>query len=158
MTPNIIKGNTDNNQFKIGIVVARWHPTITEALLEGALTTFKKKDFNSDQIIVTYCPGTYEIPFTTRQLLPKVDGVVTLGAVIRGETTHYDYVCEAVNQGITTINMNGDKPVSFGVLTTENEQQARVRCGLEGSKGNKGKEASLALIEMLTLTGQIKQL
>lgn len=157
LTPTVLKGSFDSNAFKIGIVVAEWYSSITDELLKGALETLHDKGVSSNQIVVAYCPGTYEIPFTARQLLKKVDGVITLGVVIRGETTHYDYVCDAVNQGISQLNMQGDKPVTFGVLTTENSQQARVRAGMEGSKGNKGQEASLALLKMLSLNQEIQQ-
>jgi 6,7-dimethyl-8-ribityllumazine synthase len=153
-----IKGNAKAVSFKIGIVVAKWNSFITDKLLDGALHALKSKSIAEDQIIVARCPGAYEIPFTTRKLLEHVDGVVTLGAVIRGDTPHFDFVCDAVNRGVTDLNMKGNKPVVFGVLTTDNVQQARERSGLEGDGGNKGAEASLALIEMLSLTKQLRQL
>ncbi len=158
MAHKTLKGRTDDTSFTIGIVVAKWNSFITDELLEGALQAIKSKGFSDEQIIVARCPGAFEIPFTTRQLLPKVDGGVTLGAVIRGETPHFDYVCDAVNRGVTDLNMQGNKPVVFGVLTTDNVQQARERSGLQGDRGNKGAEASLALLEMLSLTRQIGQL
>lgn len=158
MSHKLLEGNTGDNTFIIGIVVAKWNSFITDELLDGALNALKGKGFEDEQIIVVRCPGAYEIPFTARQLLPKVDGIVTLGAVIRGETPHFDYVCDAANRGITDLNMMGNKPVVFGVLTTDNVKQARERSGLQGDKGNKGAEASLALLEMLTLTKQIDQL
>lgn len=158
MAHKTLKGNTDDSSFTIGIAVAKWNSFITDELLDGALQAIKSKGFSDEQIIVARCPGAYEIPFTARQLLPKVDGVVTLGAVIRGVTPHFDYVCDAVNRGVTDLNMEGNKPVVFGVLTTDNVQQARERSGLQGDRGNKGSEASLALLEMLSLTKQIGQL
>lgn len=158
MTHINLEGNTDDTTFTIGIVVAKWNSFITDELLEGALQTLERKGFDEKQIIVARCPGAYEIPFTSRQLLPHVDGVITLGAVIRGDTPHFDYVCEAVNRGVTDLNMAGNKPVVFGVLTTDNVQQARERSGLDGDGGNKGVEASLALLEMLTLRKRLKQL
>lgn len=158
MSHKIIEGNTGDKEFKIGIVVAKWHSFITDELLDGAISALKNKGFRDEQIIVARCPGAYEIPFTARQLLPKVDGIVTLGAVIQGDTPHFDYVCEAVNHGIINLNNMGNKPVVFGVLTTDNVEQARERSGLTGDKGNKGTEASLALLEMLRLTKQIDQL
>jgi len=151
-------GNTNNTNFRIGIVVAKWNSFITDELLEGALQTLKKKGVKDEQIIIAHCPGAYEIPFTASKLLPKVDGVITLGAVIHGDTPHFDYVCDAVNRGVTDLNIKGNKPVVFGVLTTDNVQQARERSGQEGNKGNKGAEASLALLEMLTLTKEVEQL
>lgn len=158
MSHKELQGNTEDVSFKIGIVVAKWNSFITDELLDGALHALKSKGIAEDQIIVAHCPGAYEIPFTTRQLLPHVDGVVTLGAVIRGDTPHFDYVCDAVNRGVTDLNMEGNKPIVFGVLTTDDVEQARERSGLEGDGGNKGAEASLALIEMLSLTEQLGQL
>ena len=153
-----IEGTTTKTNCTIGIVVAKWNSFITDELLDGALSTLKAKGVNDEQIIVARCPGAYEIPFTARQLLPKVDGVITLGAVIQGDTPHFDYVCDAVNRGVTDLNMSGNKPVVFGVLTTDDVQQARERCGLAGDGANKGTEAALALVEMLNLSRQIHQL
>lgn len=153
-----VQGNTDDTQFTIGIVVAKWNSFITEELLQGALDVLQNKGVTDEQIIVARCPGAYEIPFTARQLLPKVDGIVTLGAVIQGDTPHFDFVCDAVNRGVTNLNIKGNKPVIFGVLTTDNVEQAQERCGLTGDKGNKGAEAALSMLEMLTLSSQIAQL
>lgn len=154
----LIRGNTDNTNFTIGIVVAKWNSFVTDELLKGALETLKAKGFKDDQLVVAQCPGAYEIPFTAKQLLPKVDGIITLGAVIRGDTPHFDYVCSAVNSGVTELNLQYTKPVVFGVLTTDDVQQARERCGLAGDKGNKGSESALALLQMLTLQEGITQL
>lgn len=158
MSHKTIEGNTDETIFTIGIVAAKWNSFITDELLDGALHALKNRGYSGEKLIVARCPGAYEIPFTARQLLPKVDGVITIGAVIRGDTPHFDYVCDAVNRGVTDLNMAGNKPVVFGVLTTDNVQQARERSGLEGDGQNKGTEAALALIEMLSLTEQIDQL
>lgn len=158
MSPTILEGNTEKTEFTVGIAVAEWNSFITDELLDGALQALEQKGLEEDQIIVARCPGAYEIPFTARQMLPKVDGVITLGAVIRGDTPHFDYVCDAVNRGITDLNMSGNKPVVFGVLTTDNIQQARERSGQEGKGGNKGAEAALALLKMLTLTQKIGRL
>lgn len=154
-----ITGNTDTvNPFTIGIVTARWNSFITDELLNGAVDVLKSKGFADEQIIVAYCPGAYEIPLIAKKMLHKVDGVVALGAVIQGETPHFDYVCSAVNKGITELNLQTDKPVAFGVLTTDTIQQARERAGLAGDKGNKGAEAALAVIEMLSVIEQIEKL
>jgi 6,7-dimethyl-8-ribityllumazine synthase len=158
MAHKTLQGNTDDSSFTIGIVVAKWNSFITDELLDGALNALKNAGFDDEQIIVARCPGAYEIPYTTRKLLPKVDGVITLGAVIRGDTPHFDYVCDAVNRGVTDLNMEGNKPVVFGVLTTDTVEQARQRCGLAGDGANKGTEASLALLEMLTLTKKLDEL
>lgn len=158
MSHTIVEGNSEDTAFKIGIVVAKWNSFITDELLKGALQMLKKKGFEDEQVVVARCPGAYEIPFTASRLLPKVDGIVTLGAVIRGDTPHFHYVCDAANRGITDLNAVGNKPVVFGVLTTDTVEQARERSGLKGNGGNKGAEATLALLEMLTLTKEIDQL
>ena len=159
MKYRVLKGNTENRGSTVGIVVAKWNSFITDELLAGALEVLHQKGVEDEQIVVVRCPGAYEIPFIARQLLPKVDGVITLGAVIRGDTPHFHYVCDAVNRGITELNIQGNKPVVFGVLTTDNVQQAQERAGIvESEKGNKGAEASLALLEMINLNQQIGQL
>lgn len=159
MNHQVVKGSMDTPDSTVGIVVAKWNSFITDELLAGALEVLSQKGIQEEQIIVVYCPGAYEIPFTAKQLLPKVDGVVALGAVIRGDTPHFHYVCDAVNTGITELNIQGNKPVVFGVLTTDNVQQAQERAGIvEGEKGNKGAEAALALLEMINLNQQLGQL
>ncbi len=158
MAENILKGDTENNGFSIGIAIAKWNSFITDELLEGALNTLKSKGFNNEQILIAHCPGAYELPFTARKLLDHTDGVITLGAVIRGDTPHFDYVCEAVNRGVINLNLEGNKPVVFGVLTTDNVAQAQERAGLKGDKGNKGAEAALALIEMISLNEKFEKL
>ena len=158
MNSQIIEGTAEDYSSTVGIVVTKWNSFITDELLEGALHTLASKGIGDEQITVVRCPGAFEIPFTSKKLLSKVDGVITLGAVIRGDTPHFDYVCDAVTRGVTDLNTEGNKPVVFGVLTTDNVKQARQRAGLEGDGANKGKEAALALLEMLSLTKQIDQL
>lgn len=158
MATNIIQGDTSDNQFTIGMAVAKWNSFITDELLNGAQNALKSKGFGEDQILIARCPGAYELPYTAQKLLAHTDGVITLGAVIRGDTPHFDFVCDAVNRGVTDLNLKGNKPVVFGVLTTDNVSQARQRCGLEGDKGNKGAEAALALVEMLSLSKQFEEL
>ncbi|MDX1619210.1 MAG: 6,7-dimethyl-8-ribityllumazine synthase [Balneolaceae bacterium] len=143
---------------RIGIVVSRWNSFITDAMLEGALEVLKGNGIPEEDILVVKCPGSYEIPLTVKKLLPNVDGVVAIGAVIRGDTPHFDYVCDAVNRGITDLNLSSGKPVSFGVLTTDTVQQARERATAGGSKGNKGSEAAIALLEMISVTRQLDNL
>lgn len=154
----MIEADSNSSQYQIGIVVAKWNSFITEPLLQGALDLLKNKGFSDEQITVVKCPGAYEIPFTAQTLLPKVDGIVTIGAVIRGDTPHFDYVCEAVNRGVLQLNMENAKPVSFGVLTTDTVQQAAQRAGLKEDAGNKGAEATLALLEMLSLCQKLEKL
>jgi len=159
MSYRILKGNTDHSGSTVGIVVAKWNSFITDELLSGALEVLSQKGIRDEQVVIGYCPGAYEIPFTAKQLLPGVDGVIALGAVIRGDTPHFHYVCDAANKGVVDLNIQGNKPVVLGVLTTDNIQQAQERAGLvEGGKGNKGAEAALALLEMIDLNRQISQL
>ncbi len=158
MANNILEGDTESNEFSVGIAVAKWNSFITDELLNGALSVLRSKGFSDEQILIARCPGAYELPFTARKLLEHTDGVITLGAVIRGDTPHFDYVCDAVNRGVTDLNLKGNNPVVFGVLTTDNVGQAQERAGLEGDKGNKGAEAALALLEMISLTSKFEEL
>lgn len=158
MSIKTITGKMEDRRYQIGIVAAKWNSFITDKLLEGVLEVLKSKGFQDDQITVVRCPGAYEIPFVTKTLLPKVDGVITIGAVIRGDTPHFDYVCQAVNNGVLELNMQGEKPVVFGVLTTDNVEQASERSTSESNFGNKGAEAALALIEVLSIRDQIDKL
>ena len=158
MDVEIIKGNQSEDTYRLGIVVASWNSFITDKLLQGALNVLTRKGYTQEQLIIARCPGAYEIPFASRALLPKVDGIITLGAVIRGQTPHFDYVCEAVNNGIMELNMAFDKPVVFGVLTTDTVQQATERADEKSDFGNKGAEAALALVEMISLKQKLSKL
>ena len=141
----------------VGVVVSRWNSMITEAMLEGAITTLTANGVKNDSITIVRCPGSYEIPLTAQWLLEtnRYEGVIALGVVIRGGTPHFDYVCDAVNQGVLELNLRFSTPVAFGVLTTDDVQQALDRVG---DKGNKGSEAALALLEMITVRRSLSQL
>jgi len=158
MAVKIINGNNDAGTPRIGIAVAKWNSFITDKLLDGALQVLYNKEISDKNVVVAKCPGAYEIPFTAKKLLPKVDGVITLGAVIRGETPHFDYVCQTANNGVLQLNLEWDKPVVFGVLTTDNIQQATQRAATDSDFGNKGAEAALALLEMLSVKQKIDEL
>ena len=147
--------NTEIEDATVGIVVSRWNSMITEAMLEGALSTLKANGVNIDSITIVRCPGSYEIPLTAQWLLEtkRYDGVIALGVVIRGGTPHFKYVCNAVNRGVIDLNLRFSTPVAFGVLTTDNVQQALDRVG---DKGNKGSEAALALLEMIAIRQNLK--
>ena len=147
--------NTEIEDATVGIVVSRWNSMITEAMLEGALSTLKANGVNKDCITIVRCPGSYEIPLTAQWLLEtkRYDGVIALGVVIRGGTPHFKYVCNAVNRGVIDLNLRFSTPVAFGVLTTDNVQQALDRVG---DKGNKGSEAALALLEMIAIRQNLK--
>ena len=136
------------SSWKIGIVTSRFNEDITLKLLDGALSTFSQLGVKPKQIKSVQVPGAIEIPVTAQALLKKgCHAVVTLGAVIRGETTHYEYVCNSVERGCTQLALDFGRPVVCGVLTTENEDQALARVG--GAHGHKGKEAAEVAIEML---------
>lgn len=154
MSYTLIEGKTNPENAKIGIVVSRWNSNITEQMLEGAIAALTGNGINEKDIIVTRCPGSFEIPLAADYLLDKtdVDGVITLGVVIRGGTPHFEYVCDAVTRGVIDLNLKYQKPVAFGVLTTDDVKQALDRAG---EKGNKGGEAALALLEMIDISAKI---
>ena len=133
---------------RVGIAVAEWNSHITEALLDGALSLFAKQGYPAENIQVYHVPGTVELTFAAAQMAKshRYDAVIVFGCVIRGGTPHFDYVCQSITQGVATLNATGDVPVIFGVLTTDDEQQAIDRAG--GSLGNKGTEAAEAAIKM----------
>lgn len=143
-------------QIKVAVVAARWNSFVTDEMMEAAVEALQAKGIMDENIITTRCPGSFEIPLACKWCLEhlNVDGVVAIGAVIRGGTPHFDYVCDAVTRGITDLNLSSGKPVSFGVLTTDTVDQARERASEE--KGNKGAEAALALCEMLSIQHSIR--
>ena len=150
MSAEFIEGDTNPGKVKIGIVVSKWNSMITDKMLEGALKALKGNGVEEEDITVVKCPGSYEIPLAVQKVLENRDvaGVVALGVVIRGGTPHFEYVCDAVNRGITDLILKHNKPVAFGVLTTDDVKQAMERAG---EKGNKGGEAALALLEMISM-------
>ncbi len=142
---------------RVGIVTSRFNENITSELRSGALSELEKLGVSSRDIRDVCVPGAYEIPLAAKWLLTqsRCDGVVALGAVIRGETPHFDYVCSAVERGCTLLQLEQAKPVVFGVLTVDSEEQARDRIG--GRHGHKGREAAQTLIEMLNLKKQTER-
>jgi 6,7-dimethyl-8-ribityllumazine synthase len=141
---------------RFGIVMAEWNIQITGALANGAVETLKKHGVNEENISVKYVPGTFELPLGGQFFaeMDNVDAVILLGCVIQGETRHFDYICEAVAQGTKDLNLKYNKPFIFGVLTTDNEQQALDRAG--GKHGNKGDEAAVTAIKMVDLQQSFK--
>ncbi len=133
---------------KFGIVVSEWNNHITDNLLKGALEGFTQAGVPESSIIIKSVPGSFELPLGAQKLLElhQLDGVVCLGSVIRGETAHFDFVCEACAKGIMDLNLKTGKPVAFGVLTDDTEQQALDRSG--GRHGNKGTEAAVVVMKM----------
>ena len=139
----------------IGVVTAKFNHDVTAKLKKGALDKLSEQGVLRDNIIDVEVPGAFEVPLAAQKLLEEgVDAVVVLGAVIRGETTHYDYVCSAVERGCSQLQLDYGKPVAFGILTTEDEVQAYDRAG--GRYGNKGAEAAEVALEMLNLSDEIK--
>jgi 6,7-dimethyl-8-ribityllumazine synthase len=143
---------------KFGIVVAEWNSEITEALYRGAYTTLLKHGAKEENIIRKYVPGTFELTLGAQLIAQNtdVDAVIVLGCVIQGETRHFDFICQGITQGITTLNMDYSMPFIFGVLTTENQQQALDRAG--GKHGNKGDEAAVTAIKMVSLQRSLESL
>ncbi len=140
---------------RIGVVVSRWNNHITDQLLQGALQACEALGMQPAQIDVFWCPGAYEIPITARMVLDtgRYSGIVALGAVIRGATPHFDFVAGAASDGAMQVMLETRRPVAFGVLTVDNEEQAQERARLD--RGNKGGEAAVTLLEMLALEEQI---
>jgi len=141
----------DGSPMKIGIVVSQWNEEITAALLEGALNTLKKYGVQDHNIHIRSVPGSFEIPYGARIVadLFSPDAVICLGCVIQGETRHFDYICQGVTQGITELNLDYHIPFIYGILTTDNPEQARERSG--GRHGNKGDEAAVTALKMTSL-------
>ena len=148
-------GNAENMKF--GIVVAEWNTEITEALYKGTYTTLIKHGAKEENILKKYVPGTFELTLGA-QLVAKntdVDAIIVLGCVIQGETRHFDFICQGVAYGITELNIACNLPIIFGVLTTDNQQQAIDRAG--GKHGNKGDEAAYTAIKMVSLKQSLEK-
>ena len=147
----------DGTSFKIGIVVSRWNHSITQALLEGCVETLLKHGVSEDSIYVEWVPGSFELPLgaTALDQKHKVDAVICLGCVIKGETTHNEYINQSVASALMQLSLMKQKPFIFGVLTPNNEEQAHDRAG--GRHGNKGVEAATTALEMVGLTKKMKQ-
>ena len=145
-----------NALFNVAIVVSRFNEEITQGLLQGARERLSERDFTEDHITVVWVPGAVEIPLIAKQLANdnRYEAVICLGAVIQGETKHFDYVCEQVSQGCQRVALDADKPVVFGVLTTDTMDQAQARIG--GNFGHKGREAADTAVEMVAMMRQLK--
>ncbi|PTN06798.1 6,7-dimethyl-8-ribityllumazine synthase [Mangrovibacterium marinum] len=143
-------------QMKFGIVVAEWNYEITGALAQGAMDTLIKHGAKESNIVLKHVPGTFELPLGGQFLAEytQVDAIILIGCVIQGDTRHFDFICDGVTQGTTDLNLKYNKPFIFGVLTTNNEQQALDRAG--GRLGNKGDEAAVTAIKMVALKNELK--
>lgn len=147
----VFEGTLVSEKIKIGIVAARFNEFITSKLLGGAVDCLKRHGISEEDMEVAWVPGAFEIPLIASKMAGsgKYDAVICLGAVIRGSTTHYDYVCSEVSKGIAQVSLSSGIPVMFGVLTTENIEQAIERAGTKA--GNKGFDCAAGAIEMVNL-------
>ena len=147
----VLEGKVVAQVIRVGIVAARFNEFITSKLVGGALDGLKRHDVKEEDIDVAWVPGAFEIPLIASKMAKskKYDAVICVGAVIRGSTSHYDYVCSEVSKGIANVSLNSDIPVMFGVLTTDNIEQAIERAGSKA--GNKGYECATGAIEMVNL-------
>ncbi len=152
---NEIVGKFDGSHVRVGIVVARFNSVVTERLEKGAVDCLRQHGVTDDRITIVRVPGAFELAGVARKLLHEnaVDGVIGLGCVIRGETAHYDYICEAAIGGLAAIARETGAPVTCGVLTVDNLEQALHRTG--GKLGHKGTEAAQALLECCSLAEEI---
>lgn len=153
---NTFEGKLVSNDMKIGIVAARFNEFIVSKLIGGAMDALTRHDVKEENIDLAWVPGAFEIPLIAQKMADsgKYDVVICLGAVIRGATSHYDYVCNEVSKGIAHVSLNSGIPVLFGVVTTENIEQAIERAGTKA--GNKGYDSAMAAIEMVNLIKTIE--
>jgi 6,7-dimethyl-8-ribityllumazine synthase len=151
--PNLIP---DAGNMRFGIVVADWNHEITYAMRDAALTTLLRHGASEDNLVVKHVPGSFELTLGAQLLADtdEFDAIICIGCVIQGETRHFDFICQGVTHGITELNLEYGIPVIFGVLTTQNEEQARERAG--GRHGNKGDEAAITAIKMVALKREIE--
>lgn len=146
----------DARNFRFGIVVSEWNDDITENLYKGAVEVLTENGVIEDNILRVNVPGSFELVYGAKKLqqsLENLDAVIAIGSVIQGETKHFDYVCQAVSQGIKDLNVQDDTPVIFCVLTDNTKQQAIDRSG--GEHGNKGAEAAVAAIKVAQLKNEL---
>ena len=152
----ILQGNVVAKGTRIGIVASRFNEFITAKLLGGAMDGLLRHDVRDEDVHVAWVPGAFEIPLIASKMAKsgKYDAVICLGAVIRGSTSHYDYVCSEVSKGIAAVSLETGVPVLFGVLTTENIEQAIERAGTKA--GNKGYDCAVSAIEMVNLIRELQ--
>lgn len=153
--PRTLEGKISAEGYRFGLVVSRFNDFISSKLVEGAVDALKRHGATEDQLLLVKVPGAFEIPLAAKKLAEsgKVDAVICLGAVIRGSTPHFEYVAAEVSKGIAVVSLDTKVPVAFGVLTTDNLEQAIERAGTKS--GNKGWDAALAAMEMVNLFKQL---
>ena len=152
---NVIEGKLSGKGFRFGLIVSRFNNFITDRLQKGAIDALVRHEVKENDIDIAKVPGAFEIPFVAKQMTKskKVNAVICLGAVIRGETPHFEYVAAEVSKGVAAVAMESNIPVIFGILTTETIEQAIERAGTKS--GNKGWDASLSALEMVNLYKQV---
>ena len=139
---------SDMSKYNVAIISASWHKDICDALIAGAVRALREAKVKVEPVI--YVPGSFELPLAAQFALDGgADAAVVLGVVVRGETPHFDYVCQGVTDGVMQVSLSRSKPVGFGVLTVENTEQAIARSGVAGSKEDKGFDATIAALELL---------
>ena len=150
-----IEGKFNGKGVKIGIVAGRFNEFITSKLVGGAVDVLKRNDVNEEDIDIAWVPGAFEIPLITKKMAEqkKYDAIITLGAVIKGSTPHFDYVCAEVSKGVAQISLQTGLPIMFGVLTTNNIEEAIERAGTKA--GNKGSDVAFGALEMIDLIKNI---
>ncbi len=154
--PRVLEGQLSAEGFKFGIIVSRFNDFISSRLVEGAMDALLRHGATEEQVSVIKVPGAFEIPLTAKKLAEsgRYDAVICLGAVIRGSTPHFDYVAAEVSKGIASVALESSIPVTFGVLTTDNLEQAIERAG--SKSGNKGYDGAMAAIEMVNLFKELE--
>ena len=147
----VLEGKLVAEGIKVGIVAARFNEFIVSKLVSGALDGLKRHGVSEEDISIAWVPGAFEIPLVAKKMAesPKYDVVICLGAVIKGSTPHFDYVCAEASNGVATVSLNSEKPVAFGILTTNSIEEAIERAGTKA--GNKGYDAAVTAIEMANL-------
>ena len=152
---NVLEGYVTGKGLKFGIVVSRFNEFITNKLLGGALDMLHRHETRDEDVDVAWVPGAFEMPMVARKMAEsgKYDAIICLGAVIRGSTSHYDYVCNEVSKGVAQVGMTTGVPAIFGVVTTENIEQAIERAGTKA--GNKGADGAMSAMEMANLLKKI---
>lgn len=145
----------DGSEYKIGVVAAEWNPEVTDALLKGAVDTLKEHGVKEEHLTVRRVPGTFELTTAADIMLGicNLDAVICIGCVIQGETRHFEFICQAVSQGLSNVGIKYGRPVIFSVLTTDNMQQALDRAG--GKHGNKGVEGAVTALKMLAFKNSL---
>ena len=149
------QGSLDARQLRIGVIVSRFNEFITEQLVNGALQTLEKHGCAHENIRFVRVPGAWELAIAAQALAPRCDAIVALGAVVRGDTPHFEYVCAGANDGLNRVSLDTGVPIAFGVLTTNDMQQAMDRAG--GKSGNKGSEAAEVAIELGNLLRLLRE-